>query len=189
MTTENTETKSNLIWLDLEMTGLEIDSCYILEIATIITDSNLNIVAESPAIAIHQSDEVLQNMNSWCIKTHQASGLTERVRHSKVSVTEAEWQILEFIKPHVHKGQSPLCGNSIWQDRRFLAKYMPTLEDYFHYRLLDVSSFKIAASLWRPDLLKQFNKQSVHLALDDIKESIEEMKFYQQHFLQLLSTQ
>jgi oligoribonuclease len=180
---ETAEPKSNLIWLDLEMTGLEIERCHIIEIAAIITDPNLNILAESPAIAIHQSDDILAGMNSWCVKTHSESGLTERVRQSKVGTSEAEKQMLEFIKPHVNKGQSPLCGNSIWQDRKFLAKYMPTLEDYFHYRLFDVSSFKIAASLWKPELLEQFTKKNTHLALDDIKESIEEMKFYRDHFL------
>ena len=180
---ENTAMKNNLVWIDLEMTGLEIDECHIIEIAAIITDPNLNILAESSAIAIHQSDEILANMNLWCLKTHAESGLTERVRQSTISTAEAEIKILEFIKPHVNKGQSPLCGNSIWQDRKFLAKYMPTLEDYFHYRLFDVSSFKIAASLWRPELLEKFTKQSTHLALDDIKESIEEMKFYQQNLL------
>lgn len=179
------QTKSNLIWLDLEMTGLEIDTCHIIEIAAIITDPDLNILAESPAIAIHQNEDVLKGMNSWCIKTHGESGLTERVRQSAVDIAQAEQMILDFIKPYVKKGQSPLCGNSVWQDRKFLAKYMPTLEDYFHYRLFDVSSFKIAASFWKPSVLQQFDKQSTHLALDDIKESIDEMKFYQANLLNL----
>lgn len=179
------QTKSNLIWLDLEMTGLEIETCHIIEIAVIITNSDLNILTESPSIEIYQDDAILKTMNSWCIKTHSKSGLIERVKESKVSVSEAESFIIDFIKPYVKKGQSPLCGNSVWQDRKFLTKYMPTLEDYFHYRLFDVSSFKIAASFWRPELLQQFNKQSAHLALDDIKESINEMKFYQAHLLNL----
>ena len=174
----------NLIWIDLEMTGLDINNCHIIEIAAIVTDDKLNILAESPAIAIHQSDEILASMNEWCIKTHGDSGLTARVKESTTSVTKAENKILSFIEPYTNKGKSPLCGNSVWQDRRFLAKYMPSLEAYLHYRLFDVSSFKIAASLWQPQLLNQFHKKGTHLALDDIKESIEEMKFYQKHLLQ-----
>ena len=173
----------NLIWLDLEMTGLDVKCCRIIEIAAIVTDNELNIIAESPAIAIHQSDAALASMDVWCTKTHGNSGLTERVRKSTISTAQAETMILDFIKPHVTKNTSPLCGNSVWQDRKFLAKYMPTLEAYFHYRLLDVSSFKIAAALWQPDLLKKFTKGNTHLALDDIQESIEEMKFYREHLL------
>jgi oligoribonuclease len=182
------ENIQRLIWLDLEMTGLDIETCQIIEIAAIITDIELNIVAESNAIAIYQSDEIMANMNTWCQKTHQASGLIERVKESTISVSEAEQAILDFITPHVAKNASPLCGNSVWQDRKFLAKYMPTLESYFHYRLFDVSAFKIAAALWKPKLLHQFKKQNNHLALDDIRESISEMGFYRQHLLAELNT-
>ncbi|MBK2125071.1 oligoribonuclease [Fangia hongkongensis] len=175
----------HLIWLDLEMTGLDIYNCHIIEIAAIITDSELNVVAESDAIAIYQPEEVLAKMDTWCTKTHGESGLTARVRASHISLEEAEKMILNFIKPHVNKHASPLCGNSVWQDRKFLAKYMPELEDYFHYRLLDVSSFKIAASMWKPELVEAFQKENTHLALDDIKESIDEMKYYRQKLLNL----
>ncbi|WP_119342910.1 oligoribonuclease [Facilibium subflavum] len=177
--------QQNLVWLDLEMTGLELDHCHIIEIAAIITDSELNVIAESQAIAIHQPDEIMDSMNQWCKTTHGASGLTQRVKESNISLKKAEQMILDFIKPHVAEKASPLCGNSIWQDRRFLARYMPTLENYFHYRLLDVSAFKIAANLWSPELVNGFEKKNAHLALDDIKESIEEMKYYKDNFLKL----
>lgn len=173
----------NLVWIDLEMTGLEIESCHIIEIAAIVTDADLNIVAESEAIAIYQPDEIMSAMNQWCQKTHNASGLVQRVKDSRISVIEAEKIILDFIAPYVSEKASPLCGNSVWQDRKFLAKYMPTLEGYFHYRLFDVSAFKIAASLWQPKLQNKFQKKNSHLALDDIRESIGEMQFYRQHLL------
>ena len=174
---------NNLVWLDLEMTGLHAESDRILEIATIITDSDLNILAEGPVFAIHQSDDLLTNMNSWCVEQHGKSGLTERVQKSVFSEAMAEKQTLEFIKKYVPEKQSPLCGNTIYQDRRFLLKYMPTLENYFHYRLLDVSTVKILAQKWAPQIVEGFKKDSTHLALQDIRDSIEELRYYRQHFL------
>ena len=173
----------NLIWLDLEMTGLEPAQDTILEIATIVTDSDLNQLAEGPVIAIHHSDDVLANMNEWCIKTHGETGLTERVRKSTVSLAEAEQQTLEFLKQYSDAGLSPMCGNSIGQDRRFLNSYMPELHNFFHYRNLDVSTLKELARRWKPELLNQFTKKGTHLALEDIRESIEELRFYREHFI------
>ncbi len=170
--------EKNLVWIDLEMTGLEPEIDTIIEIASIITDPELNVIAEGPAIAIHQSDEVLKNMNKWCRKTHKKSGLTERVRQSNITLEQAEQQTLDFVKEYTFENTSPLCGNSIWQDRRFLYKYMPSLEAHFHYRLLDVSTLKILSSHWYPEVFNGVSKDSKHLALDDIKESIEELKYY-----------
>ncbi|MFZ9034617.1 MAG: oligoribonuclease [Francisellaceae bacterium] len=175
----------NLIWLDLEMTGLDIDHCHIIEIAAIVTDRNLDILAETESIAIHQPIEILESMDSWCKETHFKSGLVDRVKSSDISVGHAESIIFDFISEYTNPHSSPLCGNSVWQDRKFLAKYMPKLEAHFHYRLLDVSSFKIAAQLWKPELLNHFKKHNNHLALADIKESIEELKFYRQHMLSI----
>lgn len=175
--------KDNLIWLDLEMTGLDPETDHVIEIATIVTDSQLNVIAEGPSIVIHQSDEILENMNPWCIEQHGKSGLTQRVRESKVSLQEAEAQTLAFLKLHVASGASPLCGNSISQDRRFLYQFMPELEAFCNYRHIDVSSFKEVAKRWQPELLKGFKKKGSHLALDDIRESIEELKFYKEHFV------
>lgn len=180
------ENIQRLVWLDLEMTGLDIDTCHIIEIAVIITDINLNIIAESESIAIYQPDRIIQNMNTWCQKTHLSSGLVERVKNSKISTAAAEQMILTFIEFHVAKNSSPLCGNSVWQDRKFIAKYMPKLEKYFHYRLFDVSTFKIASALWKPRLKSQFRKHNEHTALADIRESIIEMQFYQKNLLALL---
>ncbi|GGC58099.1 oligoribonuclease [Marinobacter halophilus] len=176
---------NRLVWIDLEMTGLDPEKERIIEMATIITDSELNTVAEGPVIAIHQPDSLLDSMDEWCTNTHGASGLTQRVKDSSISETEAEQQTLEFLKQHLIKGQSPLCGNSIGQDRRFLVKYMPELEGFFHYRNLDVSTVKELARRWRPDVLDGVKKKGSHLALDDIRDSIEELRHYREHFFKL----
>lgn len=173
----------NLIWIDLEMTGLDTDRDHIIEIATIVTDSDLNTVAEGPVLAIHQPDDVLAAMDEWNTRQHGQSGLTERVRNSTITLREAELQTLEFLRQHVPPGRSPICGNSICQDRRFLAREMPELEAYFHYRNLDVSTLKELVRRWRPELLAGLRKSSTHLALDDIRESIAELKYYREHFL------
>jgi oligoribonuclease len=174
---------SNLIWIDLEMTGLDPDNDLIIEIATIITDENLNIIAEGPMLAINQSNDALEAMDDWNQKHHGQSGLIERVKKSTTNDAEAERQTIEFIAKWVAKDQSPICGNSICQDRRFLYRYMPKLEDYFHYRNLDVSTLKELASRWAPEIQKGFDKKSTHKALDDIIESIEEMRYYREHFI------
>lgn len=174
-----------LVWIDLEMTGLDPEQERIIEMATIITDSELNVVAEGPVIAVHQSDEVLAGMDEWCTNTHGASGLTQRVKASTTSEAEAEQQTLDFLRQHLAKGQSPLCGNSIGQDRRFLVKYMAELEEFFHYRNLDVSTIKELARRWRPDVLDGVKKKGSHLALDDIRDSIEELRHYREHFFKL----
>lgn len=173
----------NLIWIDLEMTGLNPEVDVIIEIATIVTDKNLNILAQGPVLAIHQPDEILDAMDDWCKEHHGNSGLTARVQNSQISLQEAEKQTLEFVKEWVDEKQSPLCGNSIWQDRRFLTKYMPTLEAFFHYRCVDVSTFKELAARWCPQIKEGLNKESTHLALDDIIESIEELRYYREHFI------
>lgn len=174
-----------LIWIDLEMTGLDPEQERIIEMATIITDSQLNVIAEGPVIAIHQPDSLLDSMDEWCTRTHGASGLTQRVKDSAISEAEAEQQTLAFLAGHLEPGQSPLCGNSIGQDRRFLVKYMPELEAFFHYRNLDVSTVKELARRWRPDVLAGVKKQGSHLALDDIRDSINELRHYQTHFFKL----
>ncbi|MDY6919110.1 MAG: oligoribonuclease [Pseudomonadota bacterium] len=180
-----TDRSNNLIWLDLEMTGLDPDSDVIIEIATVVTDPALNILAEGPVLAVHQSDETLAQMDDWCTRQHGQSGLTERVRQSQVSEARAEQETLAFLAQWVEPGASPMCGNSICQDRRFLYRYMPRLEDFFHYRNLDVSTLKELARRWKPEALEGFKKSATHLALDDIRESIAELKHYRNTFLQL----
>ena len=172
-------TKSeNLVWIDLEMTGLDTGHDHIIEIATIVTDSQLEVVAEGPVIAIHQPESVLGAMDEWNRRTHGDSGLVERVRQSTASVRDAESRTLEFLGEHAERGASPMCGNSICQDRRFLAREMPELEQFFHYRNLDVSTLKELARRWAPDVLASLQKTSRHLALEDIRESIEELRHY-----------
>lgn len=173
----------NLIWIDLEMTGLDTFNDVIIEIATIVTDKHLNVLAEGPMLAIHQSDEILAGMDDWNQKQHGGSGLIERVRQSTITEAQAEAETLEFLKQYVPKGASPICGNSICQDRRFLARCMPALEDYFHYRNLDVSTLKELAKRWAPNVADGFTKESSHLALDDIRDSLDELRYYREHFL------
>lgn len=177
--------ENNLVWIDLEMTGLHPNTDHILEIATIVTDSQLNIIAQGPVLAIKQSKQLLDQMDEWCTKTHGDSGLTARCLSSSISVAEAERQTIEFLTQYVPKGASPLCGNTIGQDKRFLVKYMPALNDYFHYRSIDVSTVKELCRRWQPEVLTGFNKKGVHLALDDIKESIEELKYYRQNVFKI----
>jgi oligoribonuclease len=176
---------TNLIWIDLEMTGLDTQHDEIIEIATIVTDGDLNILAEGPVIAIHQSEARLQAMDDWNQRQHTQSGLLERVRASTADEIQAQSQTLAFLKDLVPSGVSPMCGNSICQDRRFLARRMPELEAYFHYRNLDVSTLKELAKRWAPSLSEGFVKQGKHLALDDIRDSIAELHFYRNHFLRL----
>jgi oligoribonuclease len=175
----------NLIWIDLEMTGLDTDRDYIIEIATVITDSELTLIAEGPVLAIHQSDAVLAGMDEWNTLQHGQSGLVAKVRASIISEGEAERLTLEFVQRYVPPKRSPMCGNSICQDRRFLHRWMPALEQYFHYRNLDVSSLNELARRWAPDIAEGFVKESKHLALDDIYDSIRELRFYRQNFVRL----
>ena len=172
----------NLIWIDLEMTGLEPNNDVIIEIATIVTDSELNILAEGPVYAIHQSDEILKGMDAWNTNQHGKSGLTERVRQSEITTAFAEAVTIKFLEGWVPKGKSPMAGNSICQDRRFLANYMPALENFFHYRNLDVSSVKELARRWKPEATKGFTKSGAHLAMDDVRDSINELKHYRETF-------
>ena len=175
----------NLVWIDLEMTGLDPLRDHVIEIATIVTDSALNVLAEGPVIAIHQPESVLAGLDEWNRNTHGASGLLDRVRASTVTAADAEARTLAFLEQHAEAGSSPMCGNSICQDRRFLAREMPALEKFFHYRNLDVSTVKELARRWAPDVLAGVQKSSTHAALDDVRESIEELAHYRRVFLRL----
>lgn len=175
--------RHNLIWIDLEMTGLDTQRDSIIEIATIVTDKDLNVLSEGPVFAIHQSDAVLATMDDWNKRQHSESGLIERVRRSNVGETEAEQRTIDFLEGFVPAGASPMCGNSICQDRRFLARCMPNLEAYFHYRNLDVSTLKELANRWAPALLEGFKKRNNHQALADVLESIAELRYYRKHLL------
>jgi len=179
------KSNDNLIWLDMEMSGLNTETDKILEIAVIVTDPFLKILGESPVLVINQSDDVLAKMDSWNQSTHGKSGLIEKVKNSKTNEDGATHQLLEFISKYVGKNKSPMCGNSICQDRRFMAKHMPNLESYFHYRNLDVSVFKELAKRWKPELIEGFKKKGKHEALADILESIEELKYYREHFIKV----
>ncbi|MBT2867608.1 oligoribonuclease [Chromobacterium violaceum] len=176
---------NNLIWLDMEMTGLNPDQDRIIEVAMIVTDSNLNVLAESPVLVIHQQDAILDGMDDWNKNTHGKSGLIEKVKNSTVSEAEAEQLLLEFMMQHVPERATPMCGNTIHQDRRFMARWMPKLEAYFHYRNLDVSTLKELCKRWRPEIAKGVVKRGKHEALADILESIEEMRYYREHFLKV----
>jgi oligoribonuclease len=177
--------QNNLIWLDMEMTGLSPDNDRIIEVAIVVTDSNLETVAEAETLVVHQSDAVLDGMDNWNKSTHGRSGLIDKVKASTLDERAVELRMLDFLKLHVPKGGSPMCGNSICQDRRFMARYMPVLEDYFHYRNLDVSTLKELCKRWKPEIAKGLVKHGKHEALADIYESIEELKYYREHFLKL----
>jgi len=175
----------NLVWLDMEMTGLDPDNDRIIEVAVLVTDANLNILAEGPVFAIHQSDETLDKMDSWNKGTHGRSGLIDRVKASTVSEAQAEEELIAFLKQWVPAGKSPMCGNSICQDRRFMARGMPKLEAFFHYRNLDVSTLKELCRRWKPELASGFKKHQKHTALADIVESVEELRYYREHFIKV----
>lgn len=173
----------NLIWLDLEMTGLDPEQERIIEIATVVTNAELEVIAEGPNLVVKQADSLLDSMDEWCTRQHGESGLTAKVRASQISEAQAEQQTLEFLQQYVDAGASPMCGNSIGQDRRFLVKYMPQLESFFHYRNLDVSTLKELARRWAPEALEGLSKKGSHLALDDVHDSINELKHYRQTLL------
>lgn len=172
-----------LIWIDLEMSGLDLPKDVILEAAIIITNNQLHILAEGPSLVIHQPDEILENMNDWCKKQHGASGLTQRVKDSSITLEDAEQRLIDFLKPYISEGQGVICGNSVWQDKAFIQKYMPKLDHLLHYKIIDVSSIKEVVLRWYPkNPLIEFKKQDTHRALTDIRESIEELKYYRKHF-------
>jgi len=175
----------NLIWIDMEMTGLDPEVDLVLEVAVIVTDTDLNIVAEGPLVTVFQTDDVLNGMDEWNTTHHTRSGLVERVRNEGVSLQEAEEQLLNFLKSHVDAKASPLCGNSVGQDRRFMVKYLPQFEDYFHYRILDVSTIKELARRWRPEIHEGVIKKGEHRALEDVRESIEELRYYRDTFFKM----
>jgi len=173
----------NLVWIDMEMTGLDPDNDKVIEVAAIVTDPELNVLAEGPVFVIHQSNAVLDGMDAWNKGTHGRSGLIDRVKASTVTEEEASLQMIEFLKQYVPAGKSPMCGNSICQDRRFMARHMPKLEAFFHYRNLDVSTLKELCRRWKPELIAGLKKHQLHTALADIRESVEELKYYREHFI------
>jgi oligoribonuclease len=185
MSAVQVDKSKTLIWIDMEMTGLEPDTDRIIEVATLVTDADLNILAEGPVIAVHQSDEALAAMDDWNQKTHGESGLIERVKKSTLSDADAEQQTLDFLSQWADAGSSPMCGNSVHQDRRFMVRYMPKLETFFHYRNLDVSTVKELARRWRPELPGGFTKVGSHQAMDDIRDSVNELRYYREHFFRL----
>ncbi|MCM0043083.1 MAG: oligoribonuclease [Burkholderiaceae bacterium] len=175
----------NLVWIDMEMTGLDPDNDRVIELAAIVTDAHLNVLAEGPVFAIHQPDEVMDGMDAWNKGTHGRSGLIDRVKASIVTEAQAEAMMIEFLRAYVPEGKSPMCGNSICQDRRFMARHMPKLEAFFHYRNLDVSTLKELCRRWKPELIAGFKKHQLHTALADIRESVEELKYYREHFIRM----
>jgi len=177
--------EDNLIWIDLEMTGLDPERDRIIEIATLVTDKNLQVLAEGPVMAVHQSRERLDGMDEWNTRQHNGSGLVERINASDIDEQEAERRTIAFLNEHLPSGKSPMCGNSICQDRRFLARYMPALEAYFHYRHIDVSTLKELARRWAPEVANGFSKKSSHLAMDDIRDSLEELAYYRSTILKI----
>lgn len=185
MTAATTDNADTLIWIDMEMTGLNPETDRIIEVATLVTDANLTILAEGPVLALHRSDEVLAGMDDWNQRTHGESGLVQRVRDSRLDDAGAEAQTLEFLRQWSKPGASPMCGNSVHQDRRFMARYMPALEAFFHYRNLDVSTVKELARRWRPELPGGYQKNNNHRALDDIRDSVNELRYYREHFFKL----
>ena len=179
------QNNTHLVWLDMEMSGLNPDTDVVLEVALVVTDKDLNLVEEGPVLVLHQPDDVLDGMDSWNKGTHGKSGLIDKVKASRLTAVDVQTQMIEFMKQHVPARTSPMCGNSICQDRRFLARWMPRLESYFHYRNLDVSTLKELVKRWKPEIAKGLKKQGKHEALADIYESIEELKYYREHFIKL----